>query len=560
MSRHKLLSLYLVYFFLSACITGCTPQSSHEAVAPLADPAASQSRQQLASAAQKLQQQGQLDRALSTWQQAWQAGQTFGEKDMSNLHQLAQLEYNLAKYEQAEAHYRKLVAIKEKYFKGDYAGIPWNLMELGDALYRQKKYAEAAENYAKASQLFHKHGRLLGKVPAMRKQAFSQFKLGKVKDAIETYYQALATAMFLQANPETAYLTDIAHEEVGQMNADRATLAASGKAHKMAFKCASQAQSVWGRLVDHTYETDKAMASGTRLSQIIDSAGKPPGPPATYLCEAAPVVVDLLERMAIYYCHLGKYSEAEFLWSRTIEVFDDVSTYNPKLAQKRAEYVGQVYRNWYNCQQASAPYLRTDDANCDPKIAAVENPYLKEFALIKSREEFFEKYLELTQRFSRAVPTCQALTAIKAYQPLVEVGAGNCYWASLLKKAGVDIVAYDANPVTTPGNHSWTEVRKGNETALKEHQDRTLFVCWPPHSKPLASDALSAYQGNCLIYIGEGSGGCNGDQKFFEQLQKDWKEIKFIHLPQWADYHDNLYVYERKQHSSIPSQNGGAQK
>src|SRR5579885_1226794 len=144
---------------------------------------------------QKLREQ-----ALSLWKQAVAAAQLLGERDpryLLSLHALARLESDLGQYAQAQQLYEKLISAKEKYYLGEDLGLPWNLTELGDTLYRQGRYKQAAADYERAAQIFQVSGRLLGKVPSLRKLAFTQYKLGEAKAARNTYYQALATAVVI---------------------------------------------------------------------------------------------------------------------------------------------------------------------------------------------------------------------------------------------------------------------------------------------------------------------------------------------------------------------------
>jgi hypothetical protein len=48
--------------------------------------------------------------------------------------------------------------------------------------------------------------------------------------------------------------------------------------------------------------------------------------------------------------------------------------------------------------------------------------------------------------YSEAVPTTEALRALQALSPIIEVGAGRGYWARLLSELGCDIVASDLHP------------------------------------------------------------------------------------------------------------------
>ncbi len=514
--------------------------------------------QKLREQAERYEQGGQLDQALSLWKQAVAAAQLLGERDpryLLSLHALARLESDLGQYAQAQQLYEKLISAKEKYYRGEDLGLPWNLTELGDTLYRQGRYKQAAADYERAAQIFQVSGRLLGKVPSLRKLAFTQYKLGEAKAARNTYYQALATAVVIQSNPETLYLKPIVLEQVGQMNADRSKIADRAGAHRMAYRCASEAESVWGKLKAQTRALKVTPPPRGRLGQIIRAVRRPPGPPPTYLSEAGPQVVDLLEKLAGYYCDAGKYAEAELLLARTVEVYDDVSETNRNFQKGRKDFIAEVYKSWHACRQATPAWLIADQSTpgCTSRGAPLKNPYLTEFAAIRTREEYFERRPYLVQAYAWAVPTCQAVTTIKEYQPIVEAGAGTGYWASLLKQIGADVVAYDITPAPSKKNpwhfrasHSWTEVLAGDESIVTKYPGRALFISWPPHDEPFAVKALSRYRGKTFIYAGEGPGGCNGDRAFFQVLARDWKLVNVVPLPQWAESHDSLKVYQRK--------------
>lgn len=157
-----------------------------------------------------------------------------------------------------------------------------------------------------------------------------------------------------------------------------------------------------------------------------------------------------------------------------------------------------------------------------------------------------------TRFYSWAIPTEEALECITEFGPILEVGAGNGYWAYLLQNMGVDVVAVDRHPPRPESknvyghNTRYTHVRKGNSRAPLKYPGRTLMLCWPPYATPLAYDALRSYSGEYLIYIGEGTGGCNGDDRFFNALHDDWKHVRYQSIPQWPGIHDGLNVYRRK--------------
>lgn len=83
--------------------------------------------------------------------------------------------------------------------------------------------------------------------------------------------------------------------------------------------------------------------------------------------------------------------------------------------------------------------------------------------------------------------------------------------------------------------------------------DTTLYeamlLCWPPYDSPMAFDALSAFRGQYLFYIGEGAGGCTADDDFFDLLDEKWELVTICEdFYSWAGIRDNLHLYKRKEY------------
>ncbi|HEX3640666.1 MAG TPA: hypothetical protein VHV10_05195 [Ktedonobacteraceae bacterium] len=142
----------------------------------------------------------------------------------------------------------------------------------------------------------------------------------------------------------------------------------------------------------------------------------------------------------------------------------------------------------------------------------------------------------------------------------IEMGAGTGYWSWQISQLGVDILAYDkAPPDKIPNDFfapysevpskslvkTWHPVQLGSIEVLAEHTDRTLLLCWPPYATDFAHQCLKAYQGNRLVFIGEGCGGCTGDDNFFALLDREWEEVAEHSIQQWRYIHDGITVYER---------------
>jgi hypothetical protein len=160
----------------------------------------------------------------------------------------------------------------------------------------------------------------------------------------------------------------------------------------------------------------------------------------------------------------------------------------------------------------------------------------------------------IVQMYGFGIPTRAAIDKIVEASPqgIIEVGAGTGYWAYLLRERGVDVDAIDSAPVT--GNKyvlddapRWTHVRPGSVPDVDAaNPRRALFLCWPPYRDATAADALRAYRGETLIYVGEGRGGCTATNAFFKLLDRDWERVGGAPVVQWHGLHDRLTVYRRR--------------
>ena len=162
----------------------------------------------------------------------------------------------------------------------------------------------------------------------------------------------------------------------------------------------------------------------------------------------------------------------------------------------------------------------------------------EEYIDIVHRRNFIKKY-------SWAMPTEEAINAIAAYSPIIEVGAVLGFWAKLLEDVGADVVAFD-NGETDSNEEPYTTILDGGPEDILDNPGRTLFLCWPPFWNDMALDCLSYYKGQYLAYVGEGAGGCTGGDAFHKRLKAGWEGVELIYLPNWAGIHDYLEIYERK--------------
>lgn len=211
---------------------------------------------------------------------------------------------------------------------------------------------------------------------------------------------------------------------------------------------------------------------------------------------------------------------------------------------------------------ADNPYLAEARAACfgRPDYAALGEMLadIDRHELMAAIDERLFARDRLAARYAWAIPNDAALDEMARNAPLLEIGAGTGYWASLLRARGVDILAYDIHPPTTNAHRNawhrnergvgtvWTEVRRGGSPQAARYPDRTLVLCWPPYANPMAARCLRAYQGQTVVSIGEDKGGCTADDTFHAALASEWECVNTVDIPQWWGIHDYLATWRRK--------------
>ena len=198
--------------------------------------------------------------------------------------------------------------------------------------------------------------------------------------------------------------------------------------------------------------------------------------------------------------------------------------------------VGSTVRNWHRRYDAQN-LLTMKDSDLSAKIE-------RDVLSYKAR-------WKLTEQFAFAIPTDDVIAAIVKHSPLVEMGAGTGYWASLLAKAGADVLAYDAIKASEKSGFGqvvgqYFPVGYGTPETLAKHEDWSLLLVWPSYDIEVGHECLTHWRGQTLIYVGEGCGGCCASDKFFETLAADFDELTCLDLPQWSGINDWCWIYQRK--------------
>jgi len=182
------------------------------------------------------------------------------------------------------------------------------------------------------------------------------------------------------------------------------------------------------------------------------------------------------------------------------------------------------------------------------------NPYQH---LAQQANHNFMVRADLVAQYAWAIPNDAAIeSVVNLRQPVLEIGAGNGYWASLIAQAGGTVECYDLEPgghCKKPGGQKsalWHPVSEGGPEVIgPQHKDHALLLVWPPYNKPMGTDCLLQYmkiEGRTVVYVGEGQYGCTADDEFHRILDAHWDLQRTVTLPCWQGIHDNLYVYGRK--------------
>lgn len=171
----------------------------------------------------------------------------------------------------------------------------------------------------------------------------------------------------------------------------------------------------------------------------------------------------------------------------------------------------------------------------------------------------YEKRENFRAMFSYAVPTRKVILEIAKFlegRAVLEVGAGRGLWAHLLHLEGVTVDATDAFTPTAAGYPPF--VRSGTdmtycpvrlvdaEQAASTTSAQALMLVWPPYNTDMSELALDAFGGDCVVYVGEGNGGCTGTETFHDTLEARYNLARTLQLPQWDGLHDRVMLYTRK--------------
>lgn len=161
----------------------------------------------------------------------------------------------------------------------------------------------------------------------------------------------------------------------------------------------------------------------------------------------------------------------------------------------------------------------------------------------------------LSQSYGFGMPGVGFVARVGRFGPIVEIGAGTGFLSALLTAHGVSSIATDPHPVATnrygfAPAQAWPVEAIDAATAIAQHPDRAVLCSWPCYEAPWAGEAIAQMRpGQVLFLIGEGWGGCTGDEGLFARLQAEFTEITedadATAVARWPGLHDHLSVWRR---------------
>lgn len=208
------------------------------------------------------------------------------------------------------------------------------------------------------------------------------------------------------------------------------------------------------------------------------------------------------------------------------------------------------------------------------KAAKNENKYYKEFSKLKKSIPCWDSFFvvpeedrvhnwvrlevlgnAMCEKYSWAVPDHRAITILKNFSPLIEIGAGKGYICKLLQDSGVDIVAFDRE---IDHSSAWAEVMLGGPKKLSKKiaKGRNLFLCYPDEDSSLASQCLTNFNGDYILHIGElittgqlsspqAPWGRTTSADFQVSLMSDFHCVLVAELPAFPFSRDCISVWKR---------------
>jgi hypothetical protein len=132
---------------------------------------------------------------------------------------------------------------------------------------------------------------------------------------------------------------------------------------------------------------------------------------------------------------------------------------------------------------------------------------------------------------------------------ILSIGCGKALVEhALMRLTSLPIICTDIKPYDPSifvSSDSYECMNSKDATSKFYQPDSCLITCWPLYDHTMASDAV-AHPWEYIIYIGEGEGGCTGDDLFHSVLETKYEEIQHGECVNWAAIHSHVFVYRRR--------------
>lgn len=170
---------------------------------------------------------------------------------------------------------------------------------------------------------------------------------------------------------------------------------------------------------------------------------------------------------------------------------------------------------------------------------------------------------EVFQHYPEYVPSDEAIDTLAAVPQLLEVGAGNGYWAHVINENGGKCLPTDIHPepidasdyphtevyFTDEGkSHEttvWMDVRESDHTVVEEYPGHDALLCHPP-AFPWTEELLSLMNPEQrLVLVAQWYPGPDATPKFFERLNTEWSLINEFPVYNWKSAAAHGYVFEQ---------------
>lgn len=140
------------------------------------------------------------------------------------------------------------------------------------------------------------------------------------------------------------------------------------------------------------------------------------------------------------------------------------------------------------------------------------------------------------------LPTDTAIELLASHGPLLDVGAGNGYWAEIINRAGGDVLPIDI--VTDNRDYYWCDVKKASHTSVTDYPNRDVLLCHPPGFVWVTDLLHLMNESQSLIYIGEWGLSQDATVEFFDVLRELFTLEETFDVLNWRSTNAKGYVFE----------------